>query len=705
MEAIDSQRIALTLVLCNLVLPHFGDARNGPENYGPLIGTLTNYAHGISGRAYAVDDTTIFIKGFSYDGTGPDAYFWVGESEMPSPAGDIVPYPEDYVGRDPPVLTAYNNTDIILRLPQGKRIRDIKWLSVWCRRFTVNFGEVFIPENLEVPKTRVLPEFSRLAHGLSSGNISILDSKTIYIPNLHYDGAGPDAYFWVGNGPEPNALGTKVPNEMGGLKKLRGYQGEDIEIVLPGNLTVYAIDWLSVWCVQHKHNFGHVMIPKDLNVPPALGQTKITPPWWYNPTIRPPVAPPPRLELTNCKEMMDGRVQVQWEAIGDDVQIRLSGRVKDDYWVGFGLSGREGEPKMLESDVVVVAHVTKTNKFIADDYYISDLAQCDGKKGVCPDERVGGRNDVILLHGHRKNGVTTVEYRRPMRTNEPVLDRMIPDTETSVIAAIGPLNSLGEANSHSAFDKTTEDIRIDFTSTNVHECTNSLYDIPDRNEIDAWTQAVIEDETNFNVRIGPAGGDRGYSRFTGQPSWGIAWYVNDLLIPELTVERGQTYTFVVEGGNDPANPARYHPFYITNSPEGGYSQKTEKQQAEQKVYAGVEFDSDNYPYPTAAGRYCEWVHKTVDMSSQSATFEEYFQTLRLDCAQGEPAKLVWTVAEDTPDLVYYQCYTHNNLGWKIHVVDAGYRSRRNAGAVLESGFLSSVMAIISILSLRLKFLR
>ena len=56
---------------------------------------------------------------------------------------------------------------------------------------------------------------------------------------------------------------------------LSGYEGVDIEIVLPGNLTVYDIDWLAVWCVKFKHNFGHVLIPKDLNVPPALGQTKI----------------------------------------------------------------------------------------------------------------------------------------------------------------------------------------------------------------------------------------------------------------------------------------------------------------------------------------------------------------------------------------------------------------------------------------------
>jgi Electron transfer DM13 len=68
---------------------------------------------------------------------------------------------------------------------------------------------------LAVPRPRVLPEFKRLAHGLRSSNISVLDAKTFYIPNLHYDGAGPDAYFFVGNGSVPNLMGIKVPNELG----------------------------------------------------------------------------------------------------------------------------------------------------------------------------------------------------------------------------------------------------------------------------------------------------------------------------------------------------------------------------------------------------------------------------------------------------------------------------------------------------------
>ena len=52
---------------------------------------------------------------------------------------------------------------------------------------------------------------------------------------------------------------------------------------------------------------------------------------------------------------------------------------------------------------------------------------------------------------------------------------------------------------------------------------------------------------------------------SGLPSWGIAWYIDDTLIPELHLQRGVNYTFKVSGGKD-------HPFYITDSIVGGYSQ-------------------------------------------------------------------------------------------------------------------------------------
>ncbi|KAK4875132.1 hypothetical protein RN001_011554 [Aquatica leii] len=635
--------------------------------YGRFIGQLQEFAHGIKGAVYAVDESTIFIKGFSYDGTGPDAFFWVGNSPRPSPEGHIIPYPEDYVGREPPVLGAHNNTNIILRLPMGKRLRDIRWLSVWCRRFTVDFGEVFIPPNLEVPKPRILPEFKRLAHGLRSDNISILDAKTFYIPNLHYDGAGPDAYFWVGNGTEPTPFGIKVPNEMGSLDPLRGYQGEDIEIQLPGVLTVYDIDWLSVWCVQYRHNFGHVLIPKDLDVPPALGQTKIS-------TSSTPRSSP----TTNCREFLDKRLQVQWTMKEDLIQVTLSAKIREDQYVAFGLSGAQNRAQMAGGDVTVAFYDTVTRTFQAVDYYMSHTAQCDGKSGVCPDERIGGRNDVVLISGERKNGVTTVVYTRPLQTNEAVNDRPIPSQgEVNVIAAFGPLNSRREANAHSITDKTTEDIRIDFSSYDDNDCTGNLYELTSFDGPKPWPASRIIGETVFSAKIGPTGGKRGYTPITGHPSWGIAWYINDLLIPEITVERGQTYTFMVEGGDDSTNPAKYHPFYLTDSSEGGFGQKSEKEQRKQRVFAGVAYNHDGYAYPTATGRYCEWVHRSIDKSAEKETFQEFFETLRLDCEPGAPGVLNWTVPMDAPDLLYYQCYTHTNLGWKINVVNPGYISQQN----------------------------
>lgn len=81
---------------------------------------------------------------------------------------------------------------------------------------------------------------------------------------------------------------------------------------------------------------------------------------------------------------------------------------------------------------------------------------------MCPDQRIGGHNDVILRYGDRRNGVTTVRYTRPLVTNEPIKDRVIPPRgEVNVIAAIGPLNSRNEANSHAAPDKTTGEEQLE----------------------------------------------------------------------------------------------------------------------------------------------------------------------------------------------------------------------------------------------------
>ena len=52
--------------------------------------------------------------------------------------------------------------------------------------------------------------------------------------------------------------------------------------------------------------------------------------------------------------------------------------------------------------------------------------------------------------------------------------------------------------------------------------------------------------------------------------------MNGILIPELVVTRGSEYTFIVEGGTDENSLNRYHPFYITDSINGGRLQNSQE---------------------------------------------------------------------------------------------------------------------------------
>lgn len=89
---------------------------------------------------------------------GPDAFFWVGQDGTPSSTNEdntyILAYPYEGVGyykyRDnsAPVLKGASNEQVTLRLPEGVSVGDLKWLSVWCRRFTVDFGNVMFPADL-----------------------------------------------------------------------------------------------------------------------------------------------------------------------------------------------------------------------------------------------------------------------------------------------------------------------------------------------------------------------------------------------------------------------------------------------------------------------------------------------------------------------------------------------------------------------------
>lgn len=88
------------------------------------------------------------------------------------------------------VLRKYRHKDITLSLPEGKTLRDFKWFSVWCDDFSVNFGDITIPKNLDYPRPQKVGALKGV-HGVSSESIVIVDAQTLLIPNFSYDGEAP----------------------------------------------------------------------------------------------------------------------------------------------------------------------------------------------------------------------------------------------------------------------------------------------------------------------------------------------------------------------------------------------------------------------------------------------------------------------------------------------------------------------------------
>lgn len=379
---------------------------------------------------------------------------------------------------------------------------------------------------------------------------------------------------------------------------------------------------------------------------------------------------------------------------------------------------------MVGGDVVVAGVDQTTISGFAQDYYLLDKSQCIVQQdtgqvsGSCPDSNIQGPagESVRLLNAAIVNGYSIVTYQRPLKSKDNLDLPILTNNSQPIIWAVGPLNDKHEVSYHPMFSKET--IKIDFGRLPEWNCPipdtdaksvavhNEVTTVQSSTDITSTSQSSIKEVTPskkirprpvpkpapvennvawdipaiqcyepddgvFYAQMGPTGGKHGYSAITGHVGWGISWYINGLLIPEINVVRGQTYTFVVEGGLDPEIPAKYHPFYITDDPVGGYGYKTAEERDNIRIFAGVSVSKSGEAIPTGIGRLCNW---TPDPQQPSAdefvSFGAYQRTLSLACDNGDPGIVQWTPDVNTPDTVYYQCFTHRHLGWKINVMDA-----------------------------------
>lgn len=129
----------------------------GGSNYPRKIGNISKRTfHPLSGELWALDEDTLEFRKFVYDGEGPDAFFILGtQTASPDPnLNDAIPLPyfnydavpiqKRFYVNDPsiPVLPQFRNQTIRLKLPPGLKVSDLQWLSLYCRDFDIDFGNV-----------------------------------------------------------------------------------------------------------------------------------------------------------------------------------------------------------------------------------------------------------------------------------------------------------------------------------------------------------------------------------------------------------------------------------------------------------------------------------------------------------------------------------------------------------------------------------
>ncbi len=110
-----------------------------PAAHAALIGaqaTLSMDFHNVGGTVTVVDEDTFRVDDFTYDGTGPLVYFYLGFDETNAAFAS---------GLEIPLLlngTIYDGTQgpLFFDLPIGETFSGYNAISVWCAQFNINFG-------------------------------------------------------------------------------------------------------------------------------------------------------------------------------------------------------------------------------------------------------------------------------------------------------------------------------------------------------------------------------------------------------------------------------------------------------------------------------------------------------------------------------------------------------------------------------------
>lgn len=470
---------------------------------------------------------------------------------------------------------------------------------------------------------------STLEHQVS-GTVSVTTDSNggceVRLSMFTYDGAAPAAYFWCSASDSTSDQRAGFRANPDRLKRYyNGFQDVTVALVsnadLSGNCRVFG-----VWCEDFNADFGHVTFVEPTATaappPPANGV---------------PASP------TYCRDLFPGSFNIMWQMVNTSsptpsLTVTLAAyNLPPNYWMSFGFAPPNATYSSMVGSDVVIAGVLPSGDAFALDHFITARSQCNYQagqsSGVCPDSGLAGSpsaDSSRLQTAMRGENITSVTFTRPVAASD-AFD--YPWTSAAkpafAVFAFGPL---GETSTtalpivlyHGSSNHAPRQFNFTFGVSSA--CSMPLGPVGAETPFPPPATPrqpvqTLSGVTDFVVTTAPN------PNYPNPPGWGISYHLNGAESPVLLLKRGTTYTFTIKGGLT-------HPFYITSDVIGGNSNASEI------VFAGGNFSSGT---------------------------------------ELQPYVLTWTPNATHPALLYYQCYTHEKLGWQIELLSAD--SPNAAGAL------------------------
>ena len=207
---------------------------------------LATYFHDVAGTVTVVDERTLLVEHFTFDGGGPAVYFYLGTTDSNAAFSSGLQL-------DPQLTRAYDDEAFTLTLPPGETLDAYGAVSVWCAAVGVNFGsgsfESSVPPYPRRGWTADIPPGGHSAEG----QVTIINDRILLVEHFDYDGTAPAVYFYLG--------ATDTYNDfLNGLELMpmldRAYNDESLVLTLPDGQAMDDWGAISVWCAEFNVNFS-----------------------------------------------------------------------------------------------------------------------------------------------------------------------------------------------------------------------------------------------------------------------------------------------------------------------------------------------------------------------------------------------------------------------------------------------------------------